>query len=169
MADEKVVKYDVDGYDAVTGALMELINQYPGVKDGDEITFSVLEEDSGKAMFPVSGAIIESEKRTITGKVTEVCLYPFYVIYRAAGLSEDRKAAVKEWLDNLGKWLERKEVFLDGETFKLNQYPRLTGSRTFLSISRQTPAYLDTVNENKSENWAIHITARYQNEYKRNQ
>lgn len=169
MADEKVVKYDVDGYDAITTALMELLNQYPGLADGDEIAFSALDEDSGKAMFPVSGAIIESEKKTITGKVTEVCLYPFYVIYRAAGLSEGRKAAVKEWLDNLGKWLERKEISVNGETFKLSEYPRLTGSRTFLSISRQTPAYLDTVNENKSENWAIHITARYQNEYKRNQ
>ncbi len=169
METEKQVKYDVDGYDVITTALMELINQYPALQKGDEVTFSVLDEDSGKAMFPVSGAIIESEKKTITGKVTEVCLYPFYVIYRAAGLLEDRKVAVKEWLDNLGKWLEGKDISVNGETFKLSEYPRLTGSRTFLSISRQTPAYLDTVNENKSENWAIHITARYQNEYKRNQ
>ena len=169
MANEKAVKYDVDGYESVTAALLELLNKYPGLKEDDEISFSALDENSGIAMYSVQGAMIESEKKTITGKVTEVCLYPFYVIYRAAGLSEGRKAAVKEWLDNLGKWLERKEITVNGETFKLSEYPRLTGSRTFLSISRQTPAYLDTVNENKSENWAIYITARYQNEYKRNQ
>ncbi len=155
MAEQKTVKYDVDGYDAVTSALRELLNQYPGLKDGEEISFSVLGEDSGKAMFPVSGAVIETETRNILGHVTQVCLYPFYVIYRASGLSENNKAKVKEWLDSLGKWLESVP------------YPPLTDGRKFLSISRQTPAYLDTVNENQSENWAIYISARYQYEYRK--
>ena len=165
MADEKVVKYDVDGYNAVTTALMELLNQYPRLKEDDEIAFSVLDEDSGKAMFPVNGSVIESETEDITGHVTEICLYPFYVIYRAGALSENRKADVKEWLDNLGKWLERKDVLIGGEIFKLSSYPPLTGSRTFLSISRQTPAYLNEVYDNNSEDWVVHITARYKNEY----
>ncbi len=167
MAEEKQVKYDVDGYDVVTTALRELLNQYPALSEGDEIAFSVLEEYTGKAMFPINGAVIESEKRSVTGKVTEVCLYPFYIIYRAAGLNENRKAAVKEWLDNLGKWLEKKEISVKGNTYKLTEYPPLTGQSKFLSINRQTPAYLDTVNENQSENWAIYISARYQNEYKK--
>lgn len=162
---EKQVKYDIDGYNAVTSALMELLNQYPALKSGDEITFSVLSEDSGKAMFPVSGAVIESEKKNILGQVTEVCLYPFFVIYRAAGLSESRKAKVKEWLDNLGAWLEQKEVTIDGAKYRLDALPPLTDGRKFLSIDRQSPAYLDTENENKSENWAISISARYQYEY----
>lgn len=165
MAEQKIVKYDVDGYDAVTSALRELLNQYPALSSSDEITFSTLGENSGKAMFPTSGAVIETEKKSITGKVTEVCLYPFYVIYRAAGLSENRKASVKEWLDNLGKWLEQKKVLIDGTEYQLAELPPLTDGRKFLSISRQTPAYLDTVNENQSENWAIYISARYQYEY----
>ena len=152
MAEQKQVKYDIDGYEAVTSALRELLNQYPALSEGNEITFSMLGEDSGKAMFPISGAVIETEKRTITGKVTEVCLYPFYVIYRAAGLSENRKAIVKEWLDNLGKWLEQKKVLINGAEYQLEELPPLTDGRKFLSISRQTPAYLDTVNENQSEN-----------------
>ena len=165
MAEEKQVKYDIDGYEAVTSALRELLNQYPGLSEGDEIAFSTLGEDSGKSMFPTSGAVIETERRSVTGKVTEVCLYPFYIIYRAGGLNENRKARVKEWLDNLGKWLEQKKVLIDGEEYKLSEYPPLTDGREFLSISRQTPAYLDTVNENQSENWAIYISARYQYEY----
>ena len=165
MSDEKKVKYDVDGYDAVTSALRELLNQYPGLEYGDEITFSVLGQDSGKAMYPVNGSVIETEKENIIGHVTEVCLYPLYVIYRASGLNENRKAKVKEWLDNLGKWLEQKDVMIDGTQYKLEELPPLTDGRKFLSIKRQTPAYLDTVNENKSENWAIYISARYQYEY----
>lgn len=165
MAEQKQVKYDIDGYEAVTSALRELLNQYPALSGSDEIAFSMLGEDSGKAMFPISGSVIETERRSVTGKVTEVCLYPFYVIYRAAGLSESRKASVKEWLDNLGKWLEKKKIMINGTEYQLEEYPPLTDGRKFLSISRQTPAYLDTVNDNQSENWAIYISARYQYEY----
>ena len=167
MAEEKTVKYDIDGYEAVTSALRELLNQYPGLSEGDEIAFSTLGEDSGKAMFPTSGAVIETERRSVTGKVTEVCLYPFYVIYRASGLNENRKAKVKEWLDTLGKWLEQQKVLIDGAEYRLEEYPPLTDGRKFLSINRQTPSYLDTVNENQSENWAIYISARYQYEYQK--
>lgn len=165
---EKVIKYDVDGYDEVTEALRDLVNQYPALEEWDEIAFSVLGEDSGKAMYPVSGAIIQTSKVSITGKVTEICLYPFYVIYKAGGLSENRKAKVKEWLDNLGKWLEKKPVKINGSIYHISEYPALTESRTFLGIERQTPAYLDTVNENKSENWAIYISARYEHVYYKN-
>lgn len=167
MGNEKIVKYDIDGYEKVTTALTELLNQYPALDSGEEITFSVLEETSGIGMFPVSGSVIETERRSVTGKVTEVCLYPFYVIYRASGLNENRKAKVKEWLDNLGKWLEQKKVLINGTEYQLEELPPLTDGRKFLSINRQTPAYLDTVNENQSENWAIYISARYQYEYQK--
>ena len=164
---EKTVKYDVDGYDAVTSALRGLLNQYPGLEKGEEISFSVLKETSGISMFPVSGAMVESEKKTITGKITEVCLYPFFVVYRASGLSENRKAKVKEWLDTLGKWLEQKEIVIDTEKYALNELPPLTEGRKFLSISRQTPAYLDNTSESKTEDWVINISARYQYEYQK--
>lgn len=168
MANEKIVKYDVDGYEEVTLALMELINMYPGKQEGEIIKFSSLSEDGGIAMYPVSGAVIESETKNILGHVTEICLYPFYVIYRASGLPERRKAAVKEWMDTLGKWLEKKEIFVDGKSYKLEEYPVLTERRRFLSVDRQTPAYLDNTSEGKTEDWAIYMSARYQYEYKRN-
>lgn len=167
MGNEKIVKYDIDGYEKVTTALTELLNQYPALDSGEEITFSVLEETSGIGMFPVSGAVVETEKRSVTGKVTEVCLYPFYIIYRASGLNENRKARVKEWLDTLGKWLEQKKVLIDGEEYTLSELPPLTDGRKFLSISRQTPAYFDNTNEDKAEDWAIYISARYQYEYQK--
>lgn len=165
MASEKIVKYDIDGYEAVTAALRELLNQFPGLKDGEEIAFSELQEESGIAMFPISGAIVETEKVTITGKVTEVCLYPFVIVYRASGLSENRKARVKEWLDTLGKWLEQKEIVIDNERYKLNDLPPLTDGRKFLSINRQSPSYMDNESEDKAEDWVVSISARYQYEY----
>lgn len=163
----KEVQYDVDGYDAVTSAVRELINQYPGLSENDEIAFSMLDENSGKAMFPVSGGIIDNEKEDITGHVTQTCLYPFVVIYRVEGLSENRKEVVKEWLDSLGKWLEKQPVTINGTGHKLSEYPALTGERKFLKIFRTSPGYLDSINENKSENWAISLAAKYQNEFDR--
>lgn len=162
---EKQVRYDLDGYEVITSALRELLNQFPGLPEGDEIAFSTLGAESGKAMYPITGAIIETERKDILGGVTQVCLYPFFVIYRASGLSESRKAAVKEWLDNLGRWLERQTVNISGLDYTLESYPPLTGRRTFLSIQRQTPAYLDNTQDNNAEDWAIYISARYRNEF----
>lgn len=163
--ENKQVRYDVDGFDVITTAIRELVNKYPGLSDGDEIAFSVLSEDGGKAIFPISGAVIETEKRTIIGEVTQVCRYPFYVVYRASGLSEKRKAGVKEWLDNLGRWLERQKITINGTEYTLEAYPELTGARRFVDITRQTPGYLDAINDNKSEDWNIYISARYENRY----
>ena len=161
---EKQIIYDVDGYDVITDALLTLINQYPAL-DGDVIKFSTLGNESGKAMFPISGAVVESEKKDIIGHVTQVCQYPFYIICRESGLSEQNRAKVKEWLDNFGKWLEKKEISVNEENHQLTEYPMLTGERKFLKISRQTPSYLHDATESMAEDWAIHISAQYQYEY----
>lgn len=163
--DKKQVVYDIDGYDVMTDAILALLNQYPALDDGDYFTFSTLSEESGKAMFPITGGVVESSKEDITGHVTQVCLYPFYIVYRESGLSEQNKARVKEWLDNLGKWLEKKKVMISGTEYRLSEYPVLTGNRKFLEISRQSPGYLDNISENKAEDWAISISARYQYEF----
>ena len=164
---KKVVKYDIDGFEAITPAIRSLVNEYPGLTDGDEIAFATLANDKGKAMFPVTGASIETEKTSVTGRVVQICLYPFFVIYRGSGLSESRKAAVKEWLDDLGKWLEKQPITVKGETYTITDYPELTGNRTILEIKRTSPAYLESVEANKAENWAISISVRYRNVYQK--
>ena len=163
MAD--TIKYDVEGYETITAALLDLLNQFPGLDEGYEISLATLDEDSGIAMYPISGAVVETEKHFVTGRTYQVCLYPFYIIYRISGPSESRKAATKEWLDRLGRWLEGRAVVVKDTEYRLTEYPTLTENREFLSIVRQSPAYLDTVNDNKSENWAVYITARYQNTF----
>lgn len=173
MEDEKKpVRYDVDGpneqgTDNVTTALRELLNSFPGLLPGEEITFSTLTDTSGIAMFPISGAVIQTETRDITDHVTQVCLYPFYIVYRQGRLNQNRKAGIKEWMDTLGRWLERQPVAVDGVEYKLAKYPALTGNRKFLSVTRQTPAYLDSTGEDQVEDWAIYISAQYQNEFDR--
>lgn len=164
MAD-KEVRYDIDGQEVVSTALMDLINKYPGLTQGEYIQYATLGDSKGKAVFPTSGSAIKKEIKDVTGHVEQTCDYPFIVIYRASGLSESRKEKVKEWLDNLGRWLEKQPIIVNGKEYQLEEYPTLTRGRKFKRIQRVSPSYLDSINEDKAENWAINITATYTNEY----
>lgn len=165
MAEQKAIKYDIDGYDIITNALMELLNQYPGL-GSDKIRFSTFSDESGIAMFPSMGAVVETERRSVTGKVYQSCNYPFNIVYKVAGLAENNKIKVKDFLDKIGKWLEMQPVTIGTEQHLLEAYPALTDNREITSISRTTPAYLESVEENKVENWVISMILKYSNEYK---
>ena len=156
---------DVQGEDVVTNAILTLVNQYPKLSTGEEIKFGTLSEKSGISMFPMTGAVIERDTTDILGNHEQVCNYPFFIYYRASGLSSNRKISVKEWLDDLGRWLEKQPITV-GETVSiLSEYPALTGNRKFLTIRRTTPATLDAVGDGQQESWAIRLVARYQNNF----
>ena len=118
---EKQYAIDIDGTEIVSTALMALLNKFPGL-DGKKIAFSTLSDTSGIGFFPTSGAVILSEKESITGHVRQVCMYPFTVVYRAAPKTETQKLRMKELLDAIGKWLERQPVIIMGETHQLTKY-----------------------------------------------
>jgi hypothetical protein len=164
----KPFEYDVDGYDIITNAINDLLNQYPGLLEGEQIKFSTLGEESGIAFYPVTGAAISSEKVSVTGKVNQLCNYPFYIVYRTATESANSKIDIKEFLDNLGRWLERQTIKIGSETYKLPGYPVLTDGRAITEIVRQAPAYLDYVSENNVQNWVISFVFRYRNIFYRN-
>lgn len=162
---ENEVRYDVDGFDAVTNAILYLLNSYP-LGEGD-FQFATLDESGGRAMFPTSGAIIREERESITGHVFQRCLYPFNIYYRAAGLNERRKIAVKEWLDTLGRWLERQIVVDKGVAYSLELYPALNDGRKIESISRTTPAGLANISANQTQDWVINMQLAYTVEFDR--
>lgn len=164
MAEQTAIKYDIDGYDIITNALMALLNQYPDLGT-DKIRFSTFATESGIAMFPSLGAVVETERRSVTGKVYQSCNYPFNIVYKVAGLAENNKIVVKDFLDKIGKWLEKQPVTIGTEQHLLEAYPALTDNREIKSISRTTPAYLESVEESKTENWVISMILRYSNEY----
>ena len=164
----KPVKYDVDGYDIITNALKDLINRFPGLLEGEKVTFSTLEKESGISFYPVSGAVIVTETTSVTGKVNQVCNYPFYIVYRTSADSQNSKIDIKEFLDKLGKWLEKQPVKIEEETYKLSGYPYLTEGREITEISRQTPAYLDNTSEGYVQDWVICLALSYRNIFYRN-
>lgn len=162
------VQYDVNGYDIVTKALMDLLAQFPLLDSDEEINFSVIDSDEGIAFFPVSGAIVvNATPLDVTGHMEQLCAYPFVVIYKASGLTESRKANVKEWLDTLGKWLEKQIIDVNGIETQLKNYPPLNDNREFVSIQRTCPSYLMETSDDKVDSWAVNITAQYKNEFDR--
>lgn len=148
----------------MTKAIDELINQFPGWAEEEEVVFSFISDDSGVAWYPVSGAVIEREKKTIIGEVRQTCQYPFYVLYRTTTSSERLRISVKEKLDKLGEWLERQTTTISGKNYKLEEYPEI-GGRKIKSIRRTTPSYNAGNYDNGICEWVVYITVQYENNY----
>lgn len=164
---EKKYPLDIEGHDYVTEALMETLNSYPGLYPGEEFVFSTTGLEDGLIVAATSGAVITEENESITGHVWQMCAYPFMVILRASGLSSERKIEVKEWMDTLAEWLTRKAVTISGETYHMKKWPVLTGDREIRRITRNTPAYLAEVTQDKVECWAMDLTIHYRQEFDR--
>ncbi len=159
---------DIDGSEVVSKALLELLNAFPGLSGKQHILFATLSETSGIGFFPTTGAALQSDKEDVTGHVTQVCLYPFSVVYRAAPKSEAQRMRIKEYLDTLGKWLEQQPVILNGKEYRLGAYPALaSGNRIIKSISRTSPAYINAAYQDGIEDWIIAARLSYENEFDR--
>ena len=157
---------DIDGSEAVTTALLDLLNSFPGLKQGEKILFSTVPDDGGIGFFPTSGAVYLQNNEDITGHVKQVCQYPFSVVYRAGAKTESQRLRIKEFLDTLGKWLERQPVTVNGVKSQLTEYPALkSGNREIQSISRTNPAHLNEAYQDGMEDWVISGALNYRNEF----
>jgi hypothetical protein len=166
MAQQKY-SIDVDGSDVMSKVLLDLLNGYPAL-GGRTITFSTLGDTSGLAFFPSSGAAILTDKDDVTGHVTQVCLYPFTIVFRAAPKSEGQRLKIKEFLDTIGKWTEQQPIVIDGETLQLTDYPDLsTEGREIKSIRRTNPAHLAATYQDGIEDWTLAANLKYENSFDR--
>jgi len=163
MSDKQPV-IDVKGTEIVSTALLNLLNEFPGL-DGKSIKFSTLEDNTGLGFFPTSGAVLQTNRESVTGRVWQVCLYPFNIIYRAAPRTETQRLRIKEFLDILGKWLEQQPVIIKGETVKLEAYPELDEERVIKAINRTSPGHLNAAYQDGIEDWMLSASLRYENEF----
>ena len=163
----KEVRFDAEGTQEVTNALLDLVNSYPGLNKGERFQFSTLNEDCGYGFYPSTGAVIDEEIKDILGHVHQVCVYPFALVTRAKGLTEARRITTKERLDKLGRWLNRQPVTIKGTDYTLETYPALTGGRVLRELKLTVPAHSDGVTEDGTEDWFCQVEARYTNDFKR--
>ncbi len=164
MADfPKPIGVDATGYELLTEAALTLLAQYPGL-DGREILFEDLKKNSGLAFSAGNGALVMTERKTITGKIWQTCQYPFFVIYRTASTQERQKLRIQTFLDSLGKWLcgEPAEI-TKGRYEKLSGYPDLSQGRKITRVTRLNSYALEP-SADGVQDWILPVTVQYTNE-----
>lgn len=166
MEDNKPIGKDADGKDILADAMKSLLNQYPGLHDGEKIKYEELGTDSGIAFYADAGALIYSEKEDVCGTMHQVCQYPFIVVYRTASDKERQKLSVQRFLDNLGKWICREPVAIDGVETRLSAFPELSQERVIKRITRDN-SYGTEPQENGVQDWLLPITVRYEYEWEK--
>ncbi len=163
MADEnKPIGVDATGYEVLTNAVLELLNQYPDL-DGREIFFEQLDETSGIAFSADSGSLVMSETKDILGGLKQECQYPFFLVYRTASTREYQKLGVQAFLDGIGKWICQEPVEIDGKTVRLKSYPKLSQGRKINRVTRMNSYGLEP-NEDGVQDWLLPVTVQYTNE-----
>lgn len=169
---------DVTGSEAVCAVLTRLLNQFPILGETEHIGFASLNEDKGIGFFPSAGAALVSDFKDIVGHVSQVCAYPFTVVYRCSPRSEAQRMRVQEWLSLLGRWLERQPITVGSSehnrdntepsdvTYQLEEYPELeSGNRVITAIRQTNAAHMNAAYNNGVEDWALSLTLRYTNDY----
>ena len=126
---DKVIGRDASGFDILTRAVKSLLNQYPGLEDGEVIKFEELGKESGIAFSADNGALVYAESEDVCGGIHQQCQYPFYVVYRTAATKERLKLNVQDFLDTLGKWICREPVVINGTQTRLKAFPALSDVR----------------------------------------
>lgn len=164
MAEEvKPIGTDATGYEVLTKAVLQMLNQFPGLNDR-RILFEEIGEESGIVFSADSGALVMSERRSITDHVSQICQYPFLVVYRTGATREFQKLNVQRFLDTLGKWICKEPVLIGGVEYRLTSYPKLAEHRKITRITREN-SYGTTPNENNSQDWILPVSVQYTNEF----
>lgn len=154
---------DPTGFEYMKRAVKALLNQYPGL-NGEKIYFEEIGEEFGIAFSADAGALVMSEKRSITDHITQVCHFPFLLIYRTNATREFEKLNVSAFLDSIGKWLCKEPVEIQGVMHRLTTYPTISDGRKITRITRNN-SYGTVPNENKSQDWILPVSVQYTYEY----
>ena len=154
---------DATGYIYLVNAMKEVLNQFPGL-NGQKIYFEEIGEESGIAFSADAGALVMSERVSITDHVTQSCQFPFLIVYRTTATREFQKINVASFLDTIGKWLCKEPVEISGEIQRLAAYPVLSGDRKITRITRNN-CYGTVPNENKSQDWILPVSVQYTYEF----
>ena len=156
---------DATGYEVMTKAVSELLNQYPGLNDRI-VTFEELEATSGIAFAADNGGLVMTEKRDILDHITQTCQFPFYIVYRTASTRAEQKIKIQTFLDSIGKWICKEPAEVDGELITLDEYPPLTQGRKIKRVTRNN-SYGVEPDAKGVQDWLLPVTVEYTNEFDR--
>ncbi len=154
---------DHDGYEVMTKAVSELLNQYPGLDDR-VVKFEELDTSNGIAFSADNGALVMSEKRTIVDHIIQTCQYPFFIVYRSASTRASQKVAIQTFLDSIGKWICKEPAVVGDEEITLESYPLLANGREIKRVTRNN-SYAVEPDAKGVQDWLLPCVVEYTNEF----
>lgn len=163
----KAIGIDHEGYEVLTKAVSELLNEYPGLDDRI-VTFEELESTSGIAFAADNGALVMSESRNILDHITQTCQFPFFIVYRSASTRAAQKIAIQTFLDSIGKWICKEPAEVDGVKVTLSEYPALAEGRKIKKVTRNN-SYGTEPDAKGVQDWLLPVTVEYTNEFERSE
>ena len=165
MEELKPIGIDAGGTEPLKIAVMDLVNRFPGL-NGQVIAYQGLGENSGISVEPESGTLVYAEATDILGTTRQACQYPFVVVYRSGGTSEYQKMSVTRFLDDLGAWLCREPVTIDGADYRMFAFPDVSAGRKITGIVRFNTYALEK-NENQTQDWVLPVIVNYTHEFQK--
>ena len=159
----KPIGIDTTGFRILTEVVKKTLNSFPGLDENETIRFENLEKESGICFSADNGALIISERRSITDHIKQSCQYPFFVVYRIATEREKTKINVQSFLNDLGTWLSGEPIEINGDEYKL-EFPELPDGRKITKITRSNSYGLEPADDGVQD-WILPVTVEYENEY----
>lgn len=154
---------DAEGFEVMTKAVAELLNQYPGL-DGRIVRFEELESNTGIAFSADNGALVMQEQRFITDHIKQTCAYPFFIVYRSAATRAAQKVNIQTFLDSIGKWICKEPCMIGNTEYVLSSYPTLANGREIKKVTRNN-SYAVEPDEKGVQDWLLPVTVEYTNEF----
>ena len=151
-----------ESYESIGQAVLAVMNEYPGMKDGERFTFAGMDQGHELAVFPREGQTLEEERRSVTGRVRRMHCWPFTVACRVGGPGQRQREDMASWMDALGRWMEGQTVPVGGRDHCLAAYPALTGGRRLTAIRRASVPRQAEINGDRTQTWVMDMTARYE-------
>ena len=156
---------DATGYEVITKAMRELLNQFPGLYEDEVVRFEQIENDGDIGFSNDSGALVYAEKKDVLGYINQTCQYPFFLVYRTNTTKETGKLSAFDFVDTFGKWLCSEPVTIGDTDYKLAEFPQLDGGRKIIRITRDN-AYGQDPKEDGTQDWIVPVTVQYTNKFK---
>lgn len=144
--------------DSALKAVYELLQTYPGTK-GIVVKVEELKKDAVCIGIFCNSSGAYYIRKNIMGGFQAA--FPFMVIYRAMPRTNNQKISKIDFMNNLGQWLERREVMIGGTMCKLEKYPTLTNGRVIEKIEITSPAFKDASSQAGEDDYVIVCNMTY--------
>lgn len=157
MGEEKQLQtLDIAEQEAIGRAVVMMVKNAPMILKRTQIRYEDMALNA-LGIFPQQGTVYL--RRYISGAFDGQ--YSFFLRTRVKPTSDDRKISEEARLNTIAMWLEGKPVTYDGKTYQIADYPALTEGRMIRQISRASPAFMASMQDDGTVDYQVNLQLQY--------